>query len=174
MFALPDQASETPFKHAVINWIPLGHPPAMVYTFPHFDFHFYTITNAERNAIVLGTPELVAKMSRQPPAEFVPAGYSVGMGSALMGLHWRDPDAPEMHGEPFTKAFIYGSYDGAMTFAEPMVTKAFLETKPAAVVTPLKLPAQYSARGYQPTSYTVGYDVAAKEHRIAISGLVER
>src|SRR6185295_527092 len=47
VFALPSQASVTPFKHAVINWMPTGHPPPMIYTVPHFDFHFYTITNTE-------------------------------------------------------------------------------------------------------------------------------
>jgi hypothetical protein len=57
---------------------------------------------------------------------------------------------------------------------EPMVTKAFLETKHAPVVTPLKLPAQYASRGYQATSYTVGYDAGSKEYRIALSGLINR
>jgi len=61
-----------------------------------------------------------------------------------------------------------------MTFGEPMVSKSYLETKPSAVVTPVKLPTQYSARGYQATSYTVAYDATAKEYRIALSGLVLR
>jgi large repetitive protein len=76
------------------------------------------------------------------------------MPSVGMGLHWNDPDAPERKGAPFTQTFIYGSYDGAMIFGEPMVAKSYLETKPAAVVTPLKLPTQYALRGYQATSYT--------------------
>lgn len=174
VFALPSQASATPFKHAVINWQPLGHPPPMVYTVPHFDVHFYMITQAERDAIVLGDSQLDAKMVRQPAAEFVPAGYVAGMGQPRMGMHWGDPAAPERNGQPFTHTFIYGSYDGAFTFAEPMVTKGYLETKPAAVVTPVKLPTQYAARGYQATSYTVAYDAGAKEYRIALSGLVSR
>lgn len=174
VFALPSQASATVYKHAVINWNPLGHPPAMVYTVPHFDFHFYTITDAERAAIVLGSEELAAKMVRQPAAEFVPAGYVAGPASVGMGMHWRDPASPELNGQPFTHTFIYGSYDGAFIFGEPMVAKAYLETKAAAVVTPVKLPAQYGARGYQGTSYTVAYDAVAKEYRIALTGLVLR
>ena len=174
VFDLPAQASATPFKHAVINWMPMGHPPAMVYSVPHFDFHFYMISRSERDAIVLGDAALDAKMVRQPAAEFVPVGYAAGMASVGMGLHWNDPEAPERKGEPFTKTFIYGSYDGAITFGEPMVAKSYLETKPAAVVTPLKLPAQYAARGFQATSYTVGYDATTKEYRIALSGLVSR
>lgn len=174
VFTLPSQASATSFKHAVINWEPNGHPPPMVYTVPHLDVHFYMISQAARAGMVLGDSTLAAKMLRQPSAEFVPAGYVAGMASALMGLHWRDPNAPEMHGQAFTKAFIYGSYDGAFIFAEPMVTKAFLETKPAADATPVKLPAQHATRGYQATSYTVGYDAATNEYRIALSGLVLR
>jgi len=173
VFALPPQASVTPFKHAVINWMPTGHPPPMIYTVPHFDFHFYTITNAERTAILVGEPTLDAKMARQPTAEFVPAGYVTGMSSAQMGMHWNDPDSPERHGEAFTKSFIYGSYDGAFIFAEPMVTRAYLQTRPS-VVTTVKLPAQYATHGYQPTSYTISYDLVGKEQRIALSGLVMR
>jgi hypothetical protein len=171
VLVLPSQASTTPYKHAVINWMPLGHPPPLVYTVPHFDFHFYTITNAERSAIVSVTDP---KMSLLPGADFIPAGYVLGMAGVGMGQHWRDPEAPELKGAPFTKTFIYGSYDGAMIFGEPMVAKSYLETKPAGVATLVKLPAQYAARGYQPTSYTVAYDATAKEYRIALSGLVAR
>jgi hypothetical protein len=174
VFVLPPQAGATPFKHAAINWAPQGHPPPMIYTVPHFDFHFYTITQAARNAILLGDSTLAAKMVRQPADVYVPAGYVTGMSAAQMGMHWNDPTAPERHGEPFTATFIYGSYDGAFIFAEPMVTKAYLETKPAAVAVPIKLPVQYATTGYQPTSYMVGYDAAAKEYRVALSGLVRR
>jgi hypothetical protein len=174
VLSLPAQASATPFKHAVINWVPMGHPPAGVYTVPHFDFHFYTITNTARSEIRFGDSLLAAAMMRAPAPQFVPAGYVIGMASELMGLHWRDPESPELRGAPFTQTFIYGSYDGAFIFAEPMVAKSFLETKPPAKATMLKLPAQYSAQGYQATSYVVGYDAATKEYRVALSGLVLR
>jgi hypothetical protein len=174
VFALPSQAGSTPFKHAAINWAPQGHPPPMIYTVPHFDFHFYTITQAARDAILLGDSALAAKMARQPAGAYVPDGYVTGMSAAQMGMHWNDPTAPERHGEPFTATFIYGSYDGAFIFAEPMVTKAFLETKPATLVVPVKLPAQYATTGYHPTSYTVSYDATTKEYRVALSGLIRR
>lgn len=174
VLALPAEASTTPFKHALINWMPVGHQPAMIYTVPHFDFHFYTITQAAREAILLGDSALAAKMIRRPADEFVPAGYVSGASTVQMGMHWTDPAAPERMGQPFTYTFIYGSYDGAFIFAEPMVTKEYLETKPAGVAAPLKLPAQYATTGYQPTSYTVRYDADAKEYRVALTGLVRR
>jgi hypothetical protein len=88
-----------------------------VLTVPHFDFHLYMITNAERVGIVVGDPQLDVKMARQPAAEFVPAGYAVDMSSAGMGLHWNGANAPEQKGKPLTATFIYGSYDGAFIFA---------------------------------------------------------
>jgi hypothetical protein len=113
-------------------------------------------------------------MARLPSADFIPAGYVVAGAVAQMGLHWTDPGAPEHNGEPFTHTFLYGSYDGAFMLNEPMVTKAFLETKPAAVVTPIKLPTQFATHGYQATSYTIAYNAGDKEYRIALTGLVLR
>ncbi|MEO5904416.1 MAG: DUF5602 domain-containing protein [Gemmatimonadaceae bacterium] len=173
VFALPAEASATAYKHAAINWEPVGHGPTP-YLVQHFDFHFYMITNTERFGIVLGDSALAAKMNRQPAAAFVPAGYIVGMAGVAMGMHWRDPEAPELKGGPFTKTFIYGSYDGTFIFGEPMVAKSYLETKPVAVVTPVKLPAQYATSGYQATSYIVGWDAGTNEYRISLSGLVLR
>lgn len=171
---LPGEASETPFQHAVIDWQPLGHPPPMVYTVPHFDVHFYMITPAERAAIVLGDANLAARMVQPPAAEFIPVDYVTGMSSVRMGMHWNDPKSPERNGQPFTHTFIYGSYAGRFIFSEPMVAKSYLETKPAAIVTPIKLPAQYATPGYQPVAYLVGYDTSAREYRIALTGLVKR
>ena len=106
---------------------------------------------------------------------FGPAGYVADvMGISRMGLHWTDRSEPEFNGQPFARAFIYGSYDGAFIFVEPMVTKAYLDSKPATTVTDIKLPVQYSASGYQPTSYTIAYDASEKLYRISLTGLTKR
>jgi hypothetical protein len=175
-FPLPTEASATAYKSAAINWQPTGHPPMNIFTVPHFDVHFYTITEAERRAIDPATdPQYETKMFHAPANGFIPTGYTAdAMGFPRMGIHWADPTAPEFSGQPFSKTFIYGSYNGAFIFVEPMLTKAYLESRPAAVTTPVKLPAQYSASGYQPTSYTVAYDAAAKEYRISLTGLTLR
>ena len=49
-----------PFRTAVIDWNAHGHPPAHVYGVPHFDFHFYTITQAARDAIDPADPNFAA------------------------------------------------------------------------------------------------------------------
>ena len=50
--------------------------------------------------------------------------------------------APEFIGKPFTVTYIYGFYHGNMTFVEPMITKAFLETHPDFTL-PIKQPQAY-------------------------------
>ena len=50
--ALPTEAPNTGFDHVMLDWNPAGHEPAHVYTLPHFDFHFYSITPAEVMAMM--------------------------------------------------------------------------------------------------------------------------
>jgi hypothetical protein len=173
VFALPNEATETVFEHAVINWEPNGHGPTP-YLVPHFDFHFYMITPEQREAITAADPQFATKLALKPVEQLIPSGYTAGTGAARMGLHWRDPSSPELNGQPFTATFIYGSYDGRITFAEPMIAKSLLDSKPASVSKPVKLPQQYSTSGYHATSYSIVYDAATKEYRIALTGLVER
>ncbi|MEP6509114.1 MAG: DUF5602 domain-containing protein [Gemmatimonadales bacterium] len=171
VFALPSEAP-APYKHAVINWSPTGHPPEGVFTVPHFDVHFYTITPDERAAILPTDAQFGAKTARLPSAEFVPSGYvNDPFAIPQMGVHWTDPSSPEFNGQAFTKEFIYGSWDGAFTFYEPMVAKSLLDAKPAMSVTTIKLPSRYAKPGVYPTSYAIGFDNIAKEYRIEISGL---
>ena len=138
--ALPKEAAATPFDHIGLNWNPKGHEPNGIYGVPHFDFHFYTLNREERRQITAIGPDR-AKCDREPPAGYLPAGYVVAPGSQVpqMGEHWVDPASPEFHGEQFTRTFIYGSYDGRVAFLEPMITKAFLETR-REDTRPIKLP----------------------------------
>jgi hypothetical protein len=175
VIALPAQATATPYTHAVINWQPTGHPPMGMYMVPHFDVHFYSITQSERDAMTPADPQYATKLLRLPAGALAPTGYSADvMGIPRMGLHWGDPTSPEYSGQAFTSTFIYGSYDGKLIFAEPMLSKAYLESKPAADVKPVKQPGQYALSGYQPTSFTVSFDAVRKEYRIALTGLVLR
>lgn len=171
---LPAQAGETPFNRVGLNWNPKGHEPEHIYTVGHFDFHFYMISPAEREAITL-QGESLTTACRKPAGEFVPAQYFYAPGSEMprMGAHWIDQNAQELHGHHFTTTFIYGSYDGHFIFLEPMITKAFLETKPCFTQT-IQLPAKYEKPGYYPTSYSVRYDTQKQEYNIALERLVKR
>ena len=123
----PTLVSKTPFLHSAINWNPKGHIPIPVYDKPHFDVHFYMITSDERKAI----PEYEAdsmKYKNFPPPEYLPADYiNPGKGEPEMGAHWVDLKSPELNGDPFKETFVYGSWDGKVTFYEPMLTYTFLK-----------------------------------------------
>jgi hypothetical protein len=172
--ALPAEAAATAFKHIGLNWNPHGHPPEKVYDLAHFDFHFYMIAEAERAGITAKGDDLL-KSRKEPAAEFVPEGYIHVPDSEVprMGSHWVNPRSKELQGQTFTTTFLYGSYDGRFVFAEPMIAKAFLETK-TNVTELIKLPAQYARKAYYPTKYSVRYDPIKKEYTVALEGMTLR
>lgn len=176
--ALPKEASKTLFNHVSVDWNPYGHEPPDIYGLPHFDFHFYMISEAERDAIVPTDAEFEVKGQRLPEAQYIPAGYISPPGNLTiprMGTHLLDPTSPELNGETFTQTFIWGFYDGAIHFLEPMITTAFIESVKGldgqAVVTPLVQPQTVAKAGYYPTHYSVRYDAKAKAYSVALEGL---
>jgi hypothetical protein len=172
--ALPAQVSKTAFKHIGLNWNPQGHQPAKIYDTAHFDFHFYMIEEEERNRITATGDDLI-RTKKQPAAEFVPEGYIYAPDSehARMGAHWINPLSKELQGQTFTSTFLYGSYNGSLIFAEPMITKSFLEAK-TDLTELIKLPAKYERNAYYPTKYSVRYDAARKEYTVALEGMTLR
>jgi hypothetical protein len=167
---MPKHGPKTGYTHVVIDWNPHGHPPPHVYTVPHFDFHFYGISAAAVKKISFTGPKDPATTVSN--AALIPADYKVIPATAVnqMGVHAIDVTAPEFHGKPFTATFIYGYDKGQMTFVEPMVTLAYLNTKPDLTL-PVKTPAQYSRPGYYPTRYSVRYDKHSKGYVVALDGL---
>ena len=185
MLALPAEAKITGFDHVMLDWNPNGHEPEHVYTLPHFDFHFYSMSESEQMSIMPTAPAFEQRASRVPDAQYAPEGYVAAhllMKSPapaatipMMGLHWIDGAAAELHGKAFTTTFIWGSYDGRFIFIEPMITKAHIESAKSVpgntIVNTLKSPAKYDRPGYYPDRYTVRWDAAAKEYQISLDGL---
>lgn len=165
---LPAQ-NPTPFRHVVVNWNPGGHEPPGIYDLPHFDFHFYTIDVERRLAIDPADPAFQRRAERLPAPELVPAGYILPelLAFPRMGVHWVDPTGPELNGRTFTRTFIFGSWDGEVHFWEPMITKAFLESKQSADAT-VPRPARVSRAGAYPGAYRVSWDADLREWRIAL------
>jgi hypothetical protein len=188
-----------PFRWVSVNWNVGGHEPPGVYDTPHLDFHFYVIDKAERDRrIVLANPQYAAEADRLPAEEFRPQhGLVLGPPGArpseiavpLMGVHWVDVRAPELQGllgkpeqaRPFTATFIYGSWDGKLIFAEPMVTRAHLLAKKAATdpavrdqLIPVGTAARAQTPGYWPGAYRITYDAQKREYRVALAQLGKR
>jgi hypothetical protein len=170
---LPTGISVPPYTHIAMDWNPQGHIPLELYCAPHFDFHFYMITQQERCRITAVGPDL-AVVEKRPLADYVPQGYMWTPGGVpQMGAHWLPADAPELHGGKFEHTFIYGFYNGQMVFIEPMITMAFLRTQPN-YFQYVGLPAKYPKPGYYPTGYAVRYDPQACRYVIALTGLTRR
>jgi hypothetical protein len=190
------QGNPTPYRFVQFNWNPGGHEPPGVYDQPHFDFHFWTVSVVERNAIVPENPQFAEKAARYPAPEFHAPFYVDAATAAKappaavtvpkMGLHWLDVRSPELQGltghperfQQFTKTFIYGSWDGQFVFDEPMITRAYLSAKRAATessqrdeIIAVPTPARRAIPGYYPQAYRITYDAESKEYRIALTRL---
>jgi hypothetical protein len=189
----------TPFKFVELNWNPAGHEPEGVYQdVPHFDFHFYTISQAARDSISPEDPNFAAKAENLPAKEFIPPfaaplappGMKLSQVAVpMMGVHWPDVRAPELQKilgkpeayKPFTTTFLHGTWNGQVHFWEPMITHAFLVKKHATKdpamrdqVIPLPVPAKYQKPGYYPAAYRITWDDEAKEYRVALTNLTWR
>lgn len=173
---LPAEATHLPIDHVSVDWNPHGHEPPGIYEQPHFDFHFYLMTRAQRDAIDPTASDFGEKAGRAPAEAHIPAGYIPTPGAVpRMGAHWIDPTSPELNGETFTRTFIYGFWDGQMNFLEPMITEAFIESvkqAPGQAVTfAIPQPQAFAKAGYYPTRYAVRYDAKEKVYQVALEEL---
>jgi hypothetical protein len=152
------------YTHALVDWAPHGHEPAF-YEVPHFDFHFYTQSEAERMAI---GPNNIAEFDNHPELIYLPENHMAAGGVPQMGVHWVDLMSPEFQGQPFTRTFIYGTYDGKVTFYEPMITKEWMMEQTNTVI-PIPQPQAFQEDGWYPTDYRVTYTTRPNTYTVAMS-----
>jgi hypothetical protein len=153
-----------PFSWIMINWNPAGHHNTP-YAQPHFDFHFYLADRTEIEAIAPGRcGEMVdcedfKRGSVPVPARYLPSGYiDVGAVAPRMGNHLLDSQSPELKDSlPFTSTFIFGAYQGDVTFWEPMITLEFLQKTHDACLA-IRQPDAFREAGYYPSQYCVRQD----------------
>jgi hypothetical protein len=171
ILALPAQKAQTPYDHISLDWASHGHMPNGIYNKPHFDMHFYMVSQDERNGIQHPSEEI----EQAPESKFLPATYfsAPGEGVPLMGKHWIDATTPELNGKPFTTTFVYGSYDGDVIFHEPMMAHDWLQTRPDTVIS-IPQPQAFQKPGLFPQKYSVKYNSGKQEYRIILEDLVLR
>lgn len=167
---LPRGQQVKPYKSIMIDWNPAGHEPPEIYGLPHFDFHFYMISESARQAIKC-MDEDNAKCMKQPASDMIAPYYiPTPAGVPMMGWHWLDSRSPELHGEKFTSTFIQGYYNGRMIFLEPMITREFFLNH-GKVNQELSLPKTFAQSGWYPKHYVVTHDKKAKVYRIELRNL---
>ncbi len=184
--AMPDGARELglPFRWSTVNWNPEGHiePAPSVWSWAHFDFHFFIAEPGLIESIRPGPcGEIIdcedfERASRPLPSSHLPPGYvDVGAAVAGMGNHLVDAEDPEV-ADPslgFSRTFIYGVYDGQLIFLEPMVSHRHLTSKPNDC-RPVRTPEVYVEPGFYPTAQCVRYDEASRTYRVSLEGLIRR
>ena len=175
----PPEAAETAFKHMGFNWNPKGHGPKGIFDRGHFDVHFYMATTEYRHAIHVdlkdADPSYVKVSNLEPPAQFLPPDYQLAPNTAepRMGSHYADVTSDQLKPGNFTNIFLIGAHGGNILFWEPMLTRAYLQTKPH-FTGKLKLPEAYPVSGYYPTAYSVIYDANRKEIDVSLDDLTFR
>ena len=178
MDALPKKRSEAVFpvqgaglvQTANLQFHPMGHEPEHVYDVPHFDVHFYTITEAVRGGIVPNSPmgKVMPPKRIMPPNSMLAPGFVPGMG-----MHVIAKTQPEFNGKKFTVSPIIGYWNGDLAFFEVMFTKAWLVSK-AGKTGAFPQPVSVKQHGYYPTKYSVKWDASEDEYEVAISDFVKR
>lgn len=187
VFAIPPgEAGKAvaPFKWVSVNWNPKGHgmPAPPPWAEPHFDFHFYI---AERASILALKPGSCGEMidcadfkiaTKPVPPAFVHADHiNVDAAVPTMGNHLINSKAPELQpgGPKFTHTFIFGANDGRVAFYEPMITRAFLASRPD-MCAPIKQPAAWAETGQYPTRYCIRYSKRTGGTTVSLEGFVAR
>jgi hypothetical protein len=115
------------YTFAGINWNPMGHPPASVWTTPHFDFHYYFVDQSLIEGIVGPAPGPVMGIATYDvPDEYFAENYVYESPRLIvpeMGEHIYDETSPEWDPEvPFTHTYIYGLYDPSIDPTSPSGT----------------------------------------------------
>ncbi|RDV12606.1 hypothetical protein DXT99_22355 [Pontibacter diazotrophicus] len=146
--------------------------PEQVYDKPHFDFHFYTISDDLRKSIPGLAP---TELDPAPPAPaYLPTDYVMLPGRIqAMGTHFIDVTSPELHSIPFTQTFLFGGYQESVIFYEPMFILDYILSKPQATIA-IKQPAAVQETGYYPQNYRIEYDTKQKEYKFYLADLTFR
>ena len=173
--ALPAEAKTAlGIDHLGINWEAHGHPPTP-FLDPHFDFHFYTLSESQIRAIDCSDetkpPKLPARHAL-PDVDVPGLGVLVGLCVPQMGMHAMVEEELEAT-DPFEASLVVGYYGGEVISLEPMVSRARLLEKSDFELT---VPAieNLPAGVHYPSEFRAEYDAAAKLYRMVFTGFHSR
>jgi hypothetical protein len=176
--ALPKARSEAVYplpgaglvQTANLQWHPVGHEPEHVYDMPHFDVHFYTITEAVRGGIVPGAAagKIRPTKAMMPPKSILAPDYVPGMG-----MHVISAMQPEFNKGKFTISPIIGYWNGQVAFFEVMFSKKWIDQKTDTAGAFLQ-PTKVTQHGWYPTKYSVKYDAAKDDYTVALTDFTKR
>jgi len=156
--------------HLSVFWEAHGHPPGPFLT-PHFDFHFYVISDSATEAIDCSNttkPQAIPASYTLPDVDIPKLGMLTGLCVPKMGMHAL-PQEFATGTAPFTGTMVFGYYAERPIFYEPMVSRAMLqERRSFTLAVP---PAADLPKGVQyPTKFEAVYDSTTPAYRFIFSG----
>ena len=170
---------DIPVQWTLLNWNSHGHGLPGIYDVPHFDFHFFIQSKAERDAIRSGPCGVAVNCDdyetgkKDVPPAYMPQDYNnLAFVEAAMGNHLIDQTSPEWNGVKFTRTFIYGSYDSKISFLEPMITIKWFQDLQAGTNTngcfPIKQPSAWQKPGWYPLNYCIRYRANRNDFTVSL------
>jgi hypothetical protein len=169
--ALPAEArSALGLDHLGINWEAHGHPPTAFMT-PHFDFHLYSVAEAQVQAIDCSDSSKPAELPERyvlPDIDVPGMGTLVGLCVPSMGMHAM-VGADVADSEPFRASMVVGYYRGNPIFFEPMVSRALL-MKRSDFSLPMPVVAGLPANVHYPSQFHAEYDAEGQQYRLIFKG----
>src|SRR5258708_6954497 len=90
-----------------------------------------------------------------------------------MGNHLVNVTGPEFKGAKFKRAWIYGVYDGRVTFYEEMVDRNWLLTRPSECL-PIPASEAVAVKGYYPTRSCIRHVADKNAYTVSVEGFVSR
>jgi hypothetical protein len=173
---LPDAVrAQSGLTHLTVFWESMGHPPGPFLT-PHFDFHFYTMSQADRDAIDCGDLNKPATLAEgyvlpdialpPPMVELTKTETLVGLCVPKMGMHSLQANLME-GSDPFRGTMVLGYWKSGLIFIEPMISKAMLMEKKAFDLPIPSIPGRAEA---YPRTFRADYNAEKNAYRFAFSG----
>lgn len=175
IITLPKIATEiTAFNHIGINWIPERFSDIESFKKGHFDFHFYTISLAERMQIPEWSEELDSKFSTYPQKNYMPVDYAPllkGVGSyAQTGRYWLPGNSDNYL--PFAHTLALGTFNGKFVFISPIVTLEFLKSGKV-VNSSFSQPLNYPINQLFPREYNI-YIAKNGNYTVSLGNFIHR
>lgn len=155
--------------HFTFFWEPHGHPPG-AYLTPHFDFHFYGISIAEREAFDCTDATKPAELSAGyglPDVEIPGLGMLLGLCVPAMGMH--SAPADQLASDVvFDGTMVIGYAKGAPIFFEPMIAKAHLARRQSFDLAMPAVPGVPAGVRF-PSQFRAEYDATTDAYRFTFS-----
>ena len=97
-----------------------------------------------------------------------PAHVSVGAVEPGMGNHLLDLSSPEFTGGSFSHTWIFGVWKGSISYFEPMITSAYLQSLKGKTCVDYALPEALPEAGYYPQQYCMAYASKTDSYQVSL------